>query len=86
MDYSILYEQKKCSAEELAALVKDGWHIGMDTAVSHAPTFLQALAERAANNEIYDVRVQSLLDVQSLSFCRFGKSSQPYYTAIIILL
>ena len=67
MDYRSIYEQKKCSPQELAALVEDGWRVGMDTAVSHAPTFLQALAERAANDEIYDVRVQSLLDVQSTS-------------------
>jgi len=65
MDYKALYEQKKCSAAEVAAIVEDRWRIGMDTAVSHAPTILEALAERAANREFDGVRVQSLLDVQS---------------------
>ena len=67
MDFKSLYEQKKCSPQEIAALVEDRWRIGMDTAVSQAPTILEALAERAANDEIYGVRVQSLLDVQSTS-------------------
>ena len=65
MDYKALYEEKKCSPAELAALVENRWRIGMDTAVSHAPTIVEALAERAANDEIYAVRMQSLLDVQS---------------------
>ena len=67
MDYKALYEQKKCSSAEIAAIVEDRWRIGMDTAVSHAPTIVEALAERAAKDEIYGVRLQSLLDVQSTS-------------------
>ena len=67
MDYKSLYQQKKCSAKEIAALVENRWRIGMDTAASHAPTILEALAERAADDEIYGVRVQFLLDVQSTS-------------------
>ena len=65
MDYKSLYQQKKCSPQELAGFVENRWRIGMDTAASHAPTFLEALADRAANDEIYAVRVQFLLDVQS---------------------
>ena len=65
MDYKALYEQKKCTPTEIAAIVENRWRIGMDTAVSHAPTILEALADRAANEEFYGVRVQSLLDVQS---------------------
>ncbi len=65
MDFKALYNEKKCSPQEIAALVESRWRIGMDTAVSHAPTITEALVERAMNDEVYGVRVQSLLDVQA---------------------
>ena len=66
MDFKALYEQKKCTPEEMAARVENRWRIGMDTAASHAPTILKAIAKRAANDELYGVRVQTLLDVEPL--------------------
>lgn len=66
MDFKALYEQKKCTPEEMAARVENRWRIGMDTAASHAPTILKAIAKRAANDELYGVRVQTLLDVEPM--------------------
>ncbi len=66
MDYKELYARKLCTPEEMAARVENRWRIGMDTAASHAPTILKAIAKRAANDELYGVRVQTLLDVEPM--------------------
>lgn len=66
MDFKTLYEQKKCTPDEMAAHIENRWRIGMDTAASHAPTIIKAIAKRACNDELYGVRVQTLLDVQPM--------------------
>ena len=57
MDFKTLYEQKKCTPDEMAAHIENRWRIGMDTAASHAPTIIKAIAKRACNDELYGVRV-----------------------------
>lgn len=66
MNYKQMYADKLCTPEEIASFVENRWRIGMDTAASHAPTILKAIAKRAANDELYGVRVQTLLDVEPL--------------------
>ena len=66
MNYKELYAQKLCTPEQIASHVENRWRIGMDTAASHAPTIIKAIAKRACNDELYGVRVQTLLDVQPM--------------------
>ena len=68
MNYQAEYEAKKTTAEALAAQVESGWLIGMDAGAAQTPTIVSAIAERARNNEISGVKVQTLLDVYPLEF------------------
>ena len=67
-DYSEQYRQKLTDAASLAARVESGWVIGMDAATAHTPAIMSALAARAAQGELRDVKVQTLLDVYPLEF------------------
>ena len=67
-DYSELYASKRVTAQEAAALVKDGWLIGTDAALAEPVGFLSALSERAAREELSGVKVQTLLDLYPLAF------------------
>ena len=67
-DYSEQYRQKLTDAASLAARVESGWVIGMDAATAHTPAIMSALAARAAQGELKDVKVQTLLDVYPLEF------------------
>ena len=67
-DYQDLYRQKLTDAASIAARVESGWVIGMDAATAHTPKIISALAERARNDEIHNVKVQTLLDVYPLEF------------------
>lgn len=67
-DFRLLYEQKKTDAASVAAKVENGWVIGMDSATSHTPAIVSALADRARRGEVKGVRIQTLLDVYPLEF------------------
>ena len=67
-EYQDLYRQKLTDAASIAARVESGWVIGMDAATAHTPKIISALAERARNDEIRNVKVQTLLDVYPLEF------------------
>jgi len=67
-EYQLQYQSKLTTAEHAAALVQDGWLIGMDAAAAHTDAIMDALAARAARDEIKGVRVQTLLDVYPLAF------------------
>ena len=67
-DYSEQYRQKLTDAASLAARVESGWVIGMDAATAHTPAIMSALAARAAEGGLKNVRVQTLLDVYPLEF------------------
>ena len=67
-DFRTLFEARRSTAEELAARVESGWLIGMDAAVAGAPCILEALAERAKQDELKGVRIQTLLDVYPYAF------------------
>ena len=67
-DYSEQYRQKLTDAASLAARVESGWVIGMDAATAHTPAIMSALAARAAEGDLRNVKVQTLLDVYPLEF------------------
>ena len=68
MDFTAQYQQKLTDAASLAARVENGWTIGMDAALAQAPGFAEALAARAAKNEVSGVWVHTLLDVYPFAF------------------
>ena len=49
-DYKALYEQKKLTADEVAARVENGWLIGMDAAIAQTPAIIDAICKRAENS------------------------------------
>ncbi len=61
-DYQALYNQKKMTADEVAAQVGDGWLIGMDAAIAQTPAIIDAICRRAEQTALRGVRVQMLLD------------------------
>ena len=63
-----LYNEKRSSAQELAARVEDGWLIGMDAAVAMTATLMSDLAQRAKAGELKGVRIQTLMDVYPLEY------------------
>ena len=67
-DYRALYEQKKMSADEVAARVENGWLIGMDAAIGQTPAIIDAICKRAETSGLSGIRVQMLLDVYPYAF------------------
>ena len=67
-DYKALYEQKKLTADEVAARVENGWLIGMDAAIAQTPAIIDAICRRAENSALSGVRVQMLLDAYPYAF------------------
>ena len=67
-DYSAAYQGKLKTAAEAAAIVRDGWTLGMDAALSQAPGIMEALAERARQNGLHGVKVHTLLDAYPFAF------------------
>ena len=67
-DYKALYAQKLTTADQIAAEVKSGWLMGMDTGPSQAPAIMSAIAEKIKNSDITDVKVQTLLDIYPFEF------------------
>ncbi|MCR5137291.1 MAG: 4-hydroxybutyrate--acetyl-CoA CoA transferase [Oscillospiraceae bacterium] len=68
MDYQALYEQKKMSADDVAARVENGWLIGMDAAIAQTPAIMEAVCRRAEKNALSGVQVQFLLDTYPFPF------------------
>ena len=61
-DYSLLYQKKKMTADEVAAAVQDDWLIGMDAAIAQTPAIIDAICRRAETCSLKGIRVQMLLD------------------------
>ena len=45
-DYIALYQQKKLTADEVAARVENGWLIGMDAAIGQTPAIIDAICRK----------------------------------------
>lgn len=67
-DLEKMYAAKRMSAERVAAKVESGWFLGMDAGPSQTPAIMSAIAKRAYNGELTDVRVSTMLDVYPLEF------------------
>ncbi len=67
-DFGKLYQEKLSTARELAGRVEDGWLIGTDAAAAYPQGILNALCQRAREDEIRDVRVETQLDVIPLDY------------------
>lgn len=58
------YEKKRCSPEEIAAQVRDGWVCCTDIGAVIPPVLLDALGARAAAGGLRDVTLHTMLDLQ----------------------
>ncbi len=67
-DFKALYNQKKMTADEVAAQVESGWLIGMDSAIAQTPAIMDAVCRRAEGGALQGVRVQFLLDSYPFAF------------------
>ena len=67
-DHIAEYQSKLMSAAEAAALVQDGWTLGMDAALAQTPAIMAALSERARQGGLHGVKVQTMLDVYPFDF------------------
>ena len=71
-NYQALYNQKKMTADEVAAQVGNGWLIGMDSAIAQTPAIIDAVCRRAESGALQGVRVQFLLDSYPFAFLSDG--------------
>ena len=76
-DYNVLYNSKRTSMEEVAKQVQSGWLLGMDAGPAQANGLMVAIAEKIAQTDTKDVKVQFLLDTYPYPFldsnALFGK-------------
>ena len=68
IDFQKMYQEKLSTAEELSARIGDGWVIGTDAAAAYPVALLTALTERARQDAVKGVTIQTLLDVYPLAF------------------
>lgn len=67
-DYKALYHSKLTSTEEVAKQIQSGWLLGMDCGPSHPDGLVTAIAEKIAQTDTTDVKVQFMLDTYSYPF------------------
>ncbi len=58
-----LYEQKKTTAEAVAARIRSGWNCYTDISAAIPPAIMEALGKRAAEGKIHGVHWNSMLDL-----------------------
>ena len=68
MNYQELYRSKLVSAQDLAAVVENGWLFGMDDGPTQTDAIMAAICERAKNGELQNVKVHTMLDVYPYAF------------------
>lgn len=68
MNYQELYQAKLTTPERLAEALQSGWNIGMDSATAQTPAIMSAFAQRAKDQDLSGIRVQTLLDVYPFEF------------------
>jgi len=67
-DYKSIYESKRTTAAEVAKQVQSGWMLGMDAGPTQTDAIMTAIAERIAQTDVKDVKVQFMLDTYSYPF------------------
>ncbi|MCI9330785.1 MAG: 4-hydroxybutyrate--acetyl-CoA CoA transferase [Oscillibacter sp.] len=80
VDYQALYNEKRMSVEEAAALIPSGAVCASDTALAHTESFYQALANRVLRGEVKDITHHSILEFGDRPF--FTKEVSEEYHAI----
>ena len=68
MNYQELYRSKLVSAQDLAAVVENGWLFGMDDGPTQTDAIMAAICERAKNGGLQNVKVHTMLDVYPYAF------------------
>ena len=71
-DYKAIYESKLTTAEEVAKRVQSGWTLGMDAGPTHANGMVTAIAEKIAQTDVKDVKIQFMLDTYAYPFLESG--------------
>lgn len=66
--YQELYAAKRMTMEDVAKQVQSGWMLGMDAGPTHADGLMNAIAEKIAQTDTKDVKVQMMLDTYSYPF------------------
>lgn len=67
-DYKAIYASKRTTPEEVAKQVQSGWVLGMDAGPTQASGIMNAIAEKIAQTDVKDVKVQFMLDTYSYPF------------------
>ena len=70
MDLEKLYQEKRCTPEEIAAQIEPGWSCCTDIAAAIPPAIVNALGRRAASGELRDVRLHTMLDLIPLDMLK----------------
>lgn len=70
MDFKKIYQEKLCSAEEVAGRVQSGWVLGMDSGPTATPAIMEAIVKRAKAGEIKNIIVHNLVDHYPFDFYR----------------
>ncbi len=68
IDYKSIYESKHTTPEEVAKQVQSGWTLGMDAGPTQANGLMNAIAEKVAQTDTKDVKVQLMLDTYAYPF------------------
>jgi 4-hydroxybutyrate CoA-transferase len=68
MDYKKIYQEKLCSAEEIAKRVQSGWVLGLDSGPVATPAIIDAIIKRAKTGEIDKIKVHNMLDYYPFDF------------------
>ena len=61
-DYQAMYQSKLKTAQQVAAMVENGWVFGMDAAPTQADGIMNALADHIRESDIRDVKIHLMLD------------------------
>lgn len=67
-DYKAMYEEKLTTCEEIAKQVQSGWNLCMDAGPTQTSAIITAIAEKIAQTDVCDVKLQMLLDTYPYPF------------------
>lgn len=67
-DFKKLYESKRMTAQQIAEQVQSGWMLCMDTGLSQGIDIISAIADRAKNGALSDLKIHTMFEVYPLEF------------------
>ena len=65
-DYNELYQQKLMTAEQIAGVVENGWHIGSDLAIAPPPDIYNAIFRRLKEGDLDRIKMFTMLEMQKM--------------------